>query len=251
MTLDSALHLLQFSKSEIVLYKQALQLGIASKEELITITGQSKLTFEASANALIEKSLLTKVQTNATFQYSAEKPEKLVAYAKDYLQSIQSAISTVEDQQPVLEGSMADEKPIVRFFEGKQGLKSMLNEFNQMQGDEALLFYSPENVHEIFSEEELANQQTKFIQKKISARSICFSHNPELRSTENVEKFFVDKTEFPFDLDLEVYDNKVAIASLGEQKHGVIIESESIARAFKQIHKLAELGALSLQKKKG
>lgn len=248
MRLDQALQTLGFAQPEIDLYKACLLLGTSSQEELLSETEFPKLTFQAALQSLKEKGMITVMLTNQTEQFQAESPAKLIKFARTQVQESVDALAILEDQKGVLEGQMSDEKPTVRFFEGKEGLKSMLNEFNQMEGDSALLCYSPQHVHQAFSPEEVQDQQDIFTTKNIQAESICFSDKDLLRETTNVNKHLVNIHHFPFSIDLEIYDNKVAIASLVDNKHGVIIESESIANSFRQLHKLAVLGAQQIKK---
>jgi hypothetical protein len=59
----------------------------------------------------------------------------------------------------------------------------------------------------------------------------------------------VDENKFPMDNEINIYANKIAIASYGQEMLGVLIESEEIARAQKAIFDLAWLGAERLTDK--
>ena len=57
----------------------------------------------------------------------------------------------------------------------------------------------------------------------------------------------VPKDKFYFSPEINIYDNKVMIASWRE-KLGIVIESEEIADAMKKIYELAWLGAKNIEK---
>ena len=61
------------------------------------------------------------------------------------------------------------------------------------------------------------------------------------------ETRLVSETEYGFHPEINVYDNKVMIASWRE-KLGIIIESAEIADAMKKIFELSWLGAKTLEK---
>ena len=74
----------------------------------------------------------------------------------------------------------------------------------------------------------------------------------EERAKHNKEEMrtavLVPKDKYCFSPEINIYDNKVMIASWRE-KLGIIIESEEIADAMKKIYELAWLGAKSIGKK--
>ena len=57
-----------------------------------------------------------------------------------------------------------------------------------------------------------------------------------------------DKT-YPIHAEIDAYDNKVAMLSLKDKLMAVVIENKDMAETIKTMHKLAMLGAKSLQKK--
>jgi hypothetical protein len=114
------------------------------------------------------------------------------------------------------------------------------------KGDEILSYMGQDPL------EELPEYSKYFVDERVKkgviSRSIC-------KETESVMKYvknnaaqlritkILSTENFPIDNEIDIYKNKVAIASYGKEMFGMIIESEEIAKAQKAIFELAWRGA--------
>ena len=58
-----------------------------------------------------------------------------------------------------------------------------------------------------------------------------------------MNRFWVDKDMYDSPVEIDIFGNKIAILSFGNELMGIIIESKQIAQSLKQIFILATLGA--------
>lgn len=242
-SLNQTLLNLGFDQSEIDLYQASLKNGPQTAEELSVLTALSKIKTLAALSALLEKGLMSSVDRDQNKYFSAEHPDRLVEYARLNAQSALIAIKEIEKEKAVLEAGMSDEKPTVRFFEGKEGLHQMINEYNQMKDKQAMLIYPIDSVIDIFTDQERVSQREKRLLLNIETESIITTGKNLLDSAPKSDRIYLDQNKFPISSDIEIFDNKVMIASMSYPLHGVIIESQEIANSMRTVFKLAQLGA--------
>ena len=142
------------------------------------------------------------------------------------------------------------DRPVVRFYEGEEGLKHAYED--TLTSREPIRAYaSVENMHA-----GLPGYFPKYYKRRaekgISIRAIV-PVSPEslarvkLNKAEKREIAFVPPDKYSFSPEINIYDNKVMIASWKE-KLGIIIESREIADAMKKVYELAWAEAKRMDK---
>ncbi|MEK7567242.1 MAG: hypothetical protein AAB527_03880, partial [Patescibacteria group bacterium] len=138
----------------------------------------------------------------------------------------------------------AGERPRVRFFEGKEGLITMREEFLKTKDKEIEVIYAYDIGGKIFSQEERDLYIKKRADKKVRIRAIYTgSCDEKLEPRPLTEGRIIPEKIFPLDVDIIIYGDSVAIASLKSSLMGVIIENKDIANSFRSIFNLAWDGA--------
>lgn len=242
-SVESLLNQLGLTDDEINIYLLSLKKGALTLQQVQNDLALTLLSINSAVDELIRKNILSRSSKGDENYIQSEHPEKVITVLQQNLSNQQRALEDLKNYKAELESDMSAEIPSVKFFEGKQGLFEMLDEFNAMKTPEALLIFSPEHVHEAFSDEERTTQISRRIEKKISTRSIRSSLKDAPCEMDLSKQKIIPAEKFPMLSDIEIYDDKVAIASLKEPYHGVIIESKSIADSFRSIFELAWIGA--------
>jgi len=137
-------------------------------------------------------------------------------------------------------------KPGVRFFEGIEGLRQIYEEILKEEKD----FYLVRSAYEPVYKKEIVPIIEQFIKKRIAKNIKATAITPadiehsvaEKDAKQLMERFWVDKEMYNAPVEIDIFGNKVAILSFGEELIGMIIESKQIAQSLKQLFILASLG---------
>lgn len=238
-----------FSEKETTVYLALLQLGKGTVTKISQKAGINRTTGYDILSSLANKGLVSISGKEPKSEYAAEPPETVSAYLKKVVEKTTEYIKKSEEIIPELTLLQAKQnRPRIRFYEGTEGLKRVYED--TLTSSESIRAYATvDDMHKA-----LPNYFPKYYErradKNISIRAIV----PETpigheRKTHDVEEkreiAFVPPDKYYFSPEINIYDNKVMIASWRE-KLGIIIESEEIADAMKKIYELAWLEAKRL-----
>lgn len=143
-----------------------------------------------------------------------------------------------------LEGEINQDIPKVKFYDGKEGLKNILNERLNINAKDVRLFSSLGTVKNLFSHDEILLYRKERALKGVYYKGIYnYSNKLDFVTPEMAERKLIPQTKFPFYSDIAVYKDKVSICSLKDPVWGVILESQAVADTFRSIFELAYEGA--------
>lgn len=231
-----------FSEKEVDVYVALLELGRSTVTKISLKAGINRTTGYDILGSLVNKKMVSVSGKEPKQEYSAEPPTAITEYLKRQIMQTETYIKESEKILPELVVLYSQEnRPRIRFYEGVDGLEYVYED--TLTSSEPIRAYATvDDMHKA-----LPNYFPKYYrrraEKNISIRAII----PETpsgreRGTHNVEEkretAFVPADKYYFSPEINIYDNKVMIASWRE-KLGVIIESEEIADAMKKIYELA------------
>ncbi len=237
-----SLHSFGFSEKEAIVYIALLELGKGTVRQISSKAGINRTTGYDVLGSLANKELVTVSGKEPKSEYAVEPPEAITAYLKKVAEETAEHIKKSEAIIPELELLHAKQnRPKIRFYEGREGLEKVYED--TLTSTEPIRAYATiDDMHNA-----LPNYFPKYYQRRaannISIRAIV----PETaagreRKTHDAEEkreiAFVPSDKYYFSPEINIYDNKVMIASWRE-KLGVIIESHEIADAMKKIYELA------------
>lgn len=251
LNLRKTLEFIGFSGKEVSVYLALLALGkgtvteISKKADINRPTGYHVL-------ASLEAEGLVKVSGKEPKQeYVAESPDEIekmllrkIENDQKYLHEVKKIIPELKSIHNVLN------RPRVFFYEGKEGLEKVYED-TLSSHEEILAYASVEDVHSALPGY-FPLYYKRRAKKGIPIRAI-FTDNKEGRDLSKYDKeemresAFVPEGKYEFHPEINIYDNKVMIASWRE-KLGIIIESSEIADAMKKIYELAWAEAKRLDK---
>jgi HTH-type transcriptional regulator, sugar sensing transcriptional regulator len=251
--LDNALQKIGLSEKEAKVYLAALELGQSPVQKIAAKAKVNRATTYVILEGLMKKGVITTFEQGKKRFFVAEAPQAL----RNIIGQQQEELNKKEDMlaglMPQLQSvhNMLPNKPVVRFYEGKEGLKAMLQEYWDLKPKEALLFYAPHALQGVFTAEEIQQHRKNRIDSGIHIRGVYAdtTAGEALKNIPNAEYRCVPNEKFPFSSDVTVYSDRVAIASLHGHISGVIIESKAIADTFRCIFQLAYEAAERYQPK--
>lgn len=241
-----------FTKNEALVYMTLLELGRGSVSQITRKAQINRTTGYNILDNLVAKNLISISGKEPKQEYVAESPEALKKYIEREIQSRKESLETMDTLLPELKLiHNTNARPKVMFYEGIEGLQEVFNDTLTARGP-IVAFANYETAHPVLPKY-FETYYKRRSDAKISARGIVLKTPMALeRESQNKEEIrdlaLVPPDKFMFSPGIEIYDNKVMVASWKE-KLGIIIESSEIADAMKKIFELAWIGARSIANK--
>lgn len=234
---------LGFGEKEAKIYMALLSLGKGTVSEITRKAGLNRTTGYDLLNTLVQKGLASVTGKEPKQEYLAESPDKILDQKNEELRAAKSLVPQLKSIHTVAG------RPKVRFYEGKQGLIDVYED--TLTSSETIRAYATvDDMHRA-----LPGYFPKYYKRRadkgIHIRAIIPAtpigkDRATKDKSEARDSALVPADEYYFSPEINIYDNKVMIASWREQL-GIIIESAEIADAMKKIYELAWLEAKRLQ----
>jgi len=232
-------------KAEI--YLACLELGGATAYLIAKKAGVKRPTAYDIINQLMHEGLVHKsIKKGATY-FSPTDPQVLINKTKEKM-------SRIEKVMPLLQNlyNSPKTKPFIQYFEGREGIREMYEDsLRSLKKGEEILGYVGEGITQHLPEYTEDYVQRR-IEKGIVFRGI-YKAAPEIIAymQKNQQQLRVGRIlsekDFPVSNEINIYKNKMAIASYGREMFGMIIESSEIVASQKAIFELAWRGSKDLE----
>jgi len=244
--IDKVLIKIGLSDKEARLYLTCLRLGSQTASVIAKYSGINRTTVYDIFDSLIKKGLATKTDKGSAVYFQVLDPKNLISYLErdknEYLRKIEKQKKEVEDILPAILSveSTATTKPKVQFFEGEKGMREAYDD-TLMSSEPIRAYANVEEMHKglpNFFPEYYGNRS----KRNISIRAICPDNKDSVERKKYDKKELreiklIPKGKYSFSPELNIYNNKVLIASWRE-KMAIIIESEEIADLHKKMYDL-------------
>ena len=220
-------------------YLAMLELGPASVLEIAAKASVNRPTTYLQIEELKKKGLVSTQMKGKKDLYIAESPDQLEKVLEQESKDLEIKMNELKKALPELASvfNLAGDKPVVRYFEGKEGLLRMQEEFLKCKSKQILAIANFDNVMDLFP-----NQKSDYTERRVKAgieskaiytskRGNIVEYGPSVLR----ELRYIPFDKFSFDADITIYDNIVAIASLRGQIGGLLVEHQGIAESFKSL----------------
>jgi sugar-specific transcriptional regulator TrmB len=252
ISLIKTLEFIGFSKKEVLVYLALLELGKGTVTQISRLAGINRPSGYHVLASLEAKELIRVSGKEPKQEYIAESPDQIEKLLQKKIKNDEEYIKEARNIIPELKSiHNVSERPKISFYEGKEGLLKVYEDTLTSEG-EILAYASVDDVHETLPNY-FPQYYKRRAKKDIHIRAI-FPDSEEAKKLQTMDEkekrqsFLVSKDKFSFHPEINIYNNKVMIASWRE-KLGITIESKEIADAMKNIFELAWLGAQTLQNK--
>jgi sugar-specific transcriptional regulator TrmB len=224
------------SDKETKIYLACLELGSSVVAAISKRSGVSRVTCYDILEKLIHKGFINFLNKNDVRYFSATEPESI-------LSEVQRNVHDFKNILPDLKRMRGDSvHPKIQYFEGAEGIKAIYED--TLTSKTEILNYA--NSHEIrsfwpqYDEEYVA----KRVKKKIHLKGIAPMDEWGQEVQKESKRFhreirLVPIDQYNFSNEINIYDNKVAIASFKDELIGMIIESTEIANTQRAIFNMA------------
>ena len=250
--ISNALRSVGFSDREVGVYVALLELGRGTVTQITRKAGINRTTGYDILDSLLSKGVISISGKEPKQEYIAETPGKIITYLKEKIEKDTERLNHAQKLIPELETLHNIEgRPSVRFYEGTDGLQQVYED--TLTSHESICAYATvDDMHK-----GLPNYFPEYYKRRaekgIAIRAIIPATDigkDRAKQNENElrETALVPAEKYYFHPEINIYDNKVMIASWRE-KLGIIIESAEIADAMKKIYELAWTEAKRLDEK--
>ena len=248
MNLELELKKLEFSDKEAKVYLALLELGEAPVQQISEKAKVNRATTYVVLEALQKRGVVSTVEKDKKVIFAAESPRALLRLFRTQEQELKEKQEAFKKVMPEFEAmfNLSAEKPTVRFFEGREGVRAVSEDILQSGAKVLYDIYPLEYVDQIralFPDEENEDFLKKRQELGITIRSIYTGDAPFEGFKLKGERKFVPRNKFPLAGDILIYRDRVALTTLRGKVISVIIESQEIADTMRLVFELAWLGA--------
>jgi HTH-type transcriptional regulator, sugar sensing transcriptional regulator len=182
--------------------------------------------------------LMTTYEEGKKTYFAPESPE----YLKRILDMKRAEIGVREKElgsllpelKHLFEG--AGERPLVRFYTGKDGITTMRECILEAKNKQILVLYSYDALSRVFTTEERTDYSDRRESKGIKARIIYNrTAGPFPDRSNQTDRRHVPEKTLAVTNDIVIFDDKVAIANLQGALFGVLIENKQIADSMRSM----------------
>jgi sugar-specific transcriptional regulator TrmB len=221
------------SDNEVKVYLASLSLGTSKVNEISKKGRMLRTTTYEVLKALVEQGLVSYVIKSGVRYFEAADPGKLVSILEERKRGIKSIM-------PELQSLMASvtEKPAIEVYEGRAGLKTILDDIINSKPEEILTLSSSKIL------ETLTYYFPQWIRRRVKAGIYARILQQEAMATKKLKRKdraqlreirFLPK-EFKINTHIQIYGSKVAILTLRKDSLiGVIIENKDIAETQRSL----------------
>ncbi|MBN1325803.1 hypothetical protein JW977_02375 [Candidatus Falkowbacteria bacterium] len=236
---------LGLSDKEAKIYYTSLSRGPETAPNLAKLAEVVRPTTYVVIEGLIKKGLMSSTERGKKTYYVAESPEYLLSLLRIQKNDIEQKEKDLEKIIPELKtiANISGEKPNVRVFEGKEGLKAIREQLLKIKSKMIYSFAPLDKLYSLFTEAEHSEAMTKRrVGKKIKSKILYTTKKgPYLKPYDEMnlrEAKYIPEKQFPFNSGIDIYDNIVSIYTFKGKIMGVIIENDDIAQTMKSIFEL-------------
>mgnify|MGYP001563016725 CR=1 FL=1 len=233
---------------EAKVYLACLKLGQVTVSQVAKDSGMQRTFIYDILADLTKRGIVSEVDVAGKKQFRAISIESFRFLLKEKFERFEAFIPELR----TLEAQT--DSPNVRFFEGKDGIKSVLQDtLDQPPGSEILCYSNAQGFYtkEYEFEQWYVGERAK---RKIHMRFLAPDNPETLEYVKNDKKHrrtsrVVPQDLFSFPAEIDIYGNKVAIITLRREMAAMIIESADLADMQRMIFELAWRGAKETKRK--
>lgn len=239
---ETSLQNLGLTEKEAKVYLAALELGPETAQNIAKKSVINRATTYVQIDSLKKKGLMSEFEKGKKTFYVAESPNRISSLLAVFEKDLELKKAEVSSILPGLLDMFAGmgERPKVRFFEGFEGIKGVLEDILRTKPETIDIISDQDGVEKLFVKDPvLFNDYTdKRIKAGIKTRLLYTSkqgavkqHDPgKLRQAKHI-----DRMRLPIKADINIYKNKVILMSYRENPIGVVVENQDVADTFKTI----------------
>lgn len=237
---------LGLSEKQATLYRLLLENGASRVATLSQKSGIKRSTVYATLKELAQNGLVTQFEKGNIIFFRPETPYKL----QEMIETKTSEAKIVKELgEDVVAGLMSQWKaavgrPVIRHFEGKEGIERVLEDIYAPGKSEILGCVGLEHPDEELYGKIIAKFMPLRVRRKIFTRALN-SDSSRARELQKHDKqhvreiFLSDPQRYPLPAEIDVYTDKIALLSFDRKDFtGLVIENQAFATTLRSVFTL-------------
>ncbi len=246
-TLRYILQAIDLSDKEATLYEMALNTGTSTASKLAKVTGLKRGITYAALAKLIEQGLMLQSTRQGSSHFTAIHPQTLKEKIQQKQQELTAVGSLLDQHLPRLARvyKTAIGKPVVRFFEGEQGIMEVFERIYAPKDEPVYGCVDLDIADRVFPDY-IVN---KLIPKRVKNGVLAITILPATAKTQNLQKSdlkqlrkssLIDAKKYPLPAEIDVWGDTVALMTFKDGEYiAMLIEQPDIATTMRSLMKLA------------
>ena len=236
---------LGLSEKEARVYLAALEIGATTADKLAKHAKIKRPTTYVQIESLMKMGLMSTYVEGKKTMFAPESPELLRRVLSRRRDDLAGKERDLASYLPELmrQFASAGERPVVRFFPGKEGLIAVREEILTVKEKSLAVIFSSVNMNKVFEERELEDYTKRRIALEIKSRAIYTNKDFFDKAPQDALSEWRYLPELPISIDVRIFDDKVAIFSLEGAIFAMVIQSQKMSESMKLIFDLLWRGA--------
>jgi hypothetical protein len=138
---------------------------------------------------------------------------------------------------PELALRMGGNRPVVRLFEGKEGLKAIIEDMRNAQFDDIVEIADVDALYTVLSPEELAPLRAELKNRRVKIRGMYSGTMGE--NTVSANRLMLPEKYKNFKADIGIYGDRIELITFEGKLYAVIIENKALAETLRILFDLA------------
>ena len=232
--LEKYLEEIGLSDKEAVLYLALLGFESATPSELSEKTGIKRTTVYVVLETLEKKGLVSEVPKGKISNFQAEPPERLQTFVERQKVTLDERSARLKDIIPEIKSvsRAKGERPIVKFFEGRDGAISALEEFYEMHEKsvkEGYFIFNRDLIEEIYSEKERNRFADIRLGKNVTPVSLYNRKEGDYPFKTPGKRLRIDEKKYPILADITIIEDRIIATTMSDNGVSILIKSADLA----------------------
>lgn len=242
--LEKYLQDIGLTDKEASIYLSLLAVENASVLDLAKKTKIKRPTVYVVLESLAKKGLVSETTVGKKTHYQAEPPERLETFVEKRKIALEESQRILKDVIPQIKSIAREsgERPVVKYFEGRDGIISAIEDFFRdpdIENGVTHLLYPKDLLEETFTDAERKKYREMRVGKNIKSKVLYTSEKSDRPSDDTGERIKIDGSKYPVTCDISIYKDRVRINILGNKLSGIFIRSQDLADTLRSLFNLA------------
>jgi HTH-type transcriptional regulator, sugar sensing transcriptional regulator len=244
MVTEQLIKLLGLNEKDAQIYLDLLRFGSSAASSTATRTQIDRTTVYAALKRLIRKGLVSQTKRDGTTYFDALDPDALEVSIQRDIQEKQAKLGFLKTLLPELEAlkNTQSVRPAVQIFEGVDGVIA-LYELMLKENDDLSAFLTvahlPKELKSYLTDTYIKRKIKRGVHSRVLvSNSSRAKRYKELDEKGNRTTKIVSKGKLPFETEIIIGSEGVAVIDLRDQFFGVFIKSPSIRNTLFSIFEL-------------
>ncbi len=225
------------SEKESKIYLALLQVDRDTVQDIAKKTGINRTTVYPVIESLQKKGLVSEVQEGKKIEYMAEPPERLETFVERQKVVFEEHTKRLKDIIPQIKSleRKSGERPIVKYFEGRDGAVSAYEEFYSMHDTktrEGYFIYNRNLLDAWFTQTERERFLKIRTGKQVTPVSIYTNTEGDYHFTTPGKRVRIDSEKYPITADITIIEDRIVASTLGDRPVTILIKSKDLAQSL-------------------